>query len=67
MPVNIGTAGFSPTRPALEVIGGVDGSALGAGIVLEHFLIPLGVSNLFDPVLGFPQLNPVGSVFLECA
>jgi hypothetical protein len=45
--------------PAFQIVGGIDGTALGAGIVLEHFRVPGFVACFLDAGLRFPQFDPV--------
>ena len=66
MPFHIGTAWFCPACPALAVIGGIDGLTAGTGIMIQHFIKPLLVSNLLDPFLGLPSLKSVGPFLLKC-
>jgi hypothetical protein len=65
MQSDIFTARLFSAGPAGQVIGGIDGLTVRAGIMFEHFVKPLGISDFANPLLGLPELDPVGALGLK--
>jgi hypothetical protein len=59
MKTNVLAAGVLAALPAFHIIRGVDRPAFLTGIVLHHLGEPRFVSGSPDPLLRFPQLDPM--------
>jgi hypothetical protein len=65
MKTYVRAAGLFAALPAFQIIRGIDGPAFRAGKVLQHLGVPRFVSGCPDPLLRFPQLDPVRRRCLE--
>jgi hypothetical protein len=65
VPAYITAARHFTAFAAFQIVGGIDGSAFGAGIMVDHLLNPFFISGFLDPCLRFPQLDSVRSFRLE--
>ena len=65
VPAHIITARFSAALPAFQIIGGIQRPAFLTGIMLDHFRVPFFISDFFDALLGFPQLNTMRHLCLK--
>ena len=65
MEPHILAAGIVAALPAFQIVGGIDGFTLGAGIVGNHFSIPCFKSRFLSAGLRLPEFDPVRRLGLK--